>query len=210
MFLISKQSSRPDSWKEINTQYRGRKTDKLFRCSNKREPVKNKSLYALDFIEYTVTRMPAKSAGKTRLSDSGLVRQAAIPVRVGISNGRRRHESSAHQSTFRHRPIRLPRRPAVGHFALVTYHNRLLQQTRIFPLLRPPLSTTTFDHDSRLLAPTRLAATRIARRRGPFRVPLVWKRGPKGNGVGTRVPPTKNFESFFLSLRFPRINRPET
>lgn len=47
---------------------------------------------------------------------------------------------------------------------------------------------------------------RIARRRGPFRVPLVWKRGPKGNGVGTRVPPTKNFESFFP---FPRINRPE-
>lgn len=91
---------------------------------------------------HTVTRMPAKSAGKTRLSDSGLVRQAAIPVRVGISNGRHRHESSAHQSTFRHRPIRLPRRPAVGHFALVTYHNRLLHQTRIFPLPRPPLSTT--------------------------------------------------------------------
>lgn len=165
MFLISKQSSRPDSWKEINTQYRGRKTDKLFRCSNKREPVKNKSLYALDFIEYTVTRMPAKSAGKTRLSDSGLVRQAAIPVRVGISNGRRRHESSAHQSTFRHRPIRLPRRPAVGHFALVTYHNRLLQQTRIFPLLRPPLSTTIHvsspPPDSPLLV-SRAVAVRFA------------------------------------------------
>lgn len=127
----------------------------------------NKSLYALDFIEYTVTRMSAKSAGKTRLGNSGLVRQAAIPVRVGISNGRHRIRKLRLQSTFRHRPIRLPRRPTVGHFGLVTYHNRLLHRHESFPFFNHhfrPRFTSPHPH---------LANTRIARRRGPFRVPLV-------------------------------------
>lgn len=48
----------------------------------------DKSPHALDFIEYTVIAMSAKSAGKTRLVGSRFIRQAAIPIGVGISNGR--------------------------------------------------------------------------------------------------------------------------
>lgn len=52
------------------------------------ETGQDKSPHALDFIEYTVIAMSAKSAGKTRLVGSRFIRQAAIPIGVGISNGR--------------------------------------------------------------------------------------------------------------------------
>lgn len=147
--------------------------------------------------------MSAKSAGKTRLGNSGLVRQAAIPVRVGISNGRHRIRKLRLQSTFRHRPIRLPRRPTVGHFGLVTYHTVFYTGTNL-----SPSSTTTFDHDSRLLIPTQLilVSRAVAVR---FAFPSFRTRTERERCTRVVLSSSEKFGIFFFfSIRFPGIFHP--
>lgn len=132
----------------------------------------NKSPCALDFIECTIVRtFRSKARGKWRRVGVKLARQAAIPVGVGISNGRQDLKAPPSRNvpvppdlvarTTGHRPfcsrdLPQPSPTANANLPSSTFH------------LRPPIH----------LAPP---PTRIARRRGPFRVPLVPNRGPKWN-----------------------------
>lgn len=92
--------------------------------------------------------------------------------------------------TFWYRPIPLPGQPTIGHFVLMTYHNRLLLQTRTFPLL-----PSTFDHD----LPRAPTFSYLAPSRSVSCFPRS-ERGTRRNGARVLFFPRAidTFDSFFL------------